>query len=699
MFSHFRKFVLAGALSAAALSLPEGAAQAGAVWPELSASVSGTKKPPALGANDAALLVGIEEYAFVSKIGGAVQNASDWWSYLREGRGLDRKSLALLRNREATREKMLAEARRVASAVKPGGTLWFVFIGHGVASKDGEEGLLVGMDAQGEADSLDARSVRQSELETIFRASKAARVVMLVDSCFSGKTPSGQELAHGLQALVRKSELKPTNRLIKMTAGRADQFAGPLPGAARPAFSYLILGALRGWGDANEDGKVTAQEAVNYADEVLTALVKDRRQTPELIAFGADRDISLSDSALEAGPDIDAMILGGTAGTSAAGDLTAAEKAVAEKRQREAEAAYQEALKFDKGEGVPKDRAKALAFFKQAAEKGHLKATHAVGVGYFNGRKGVAKDQTEAAMWWRRAADRGYAKSQDALGLCYKNGYGVTKDEAKGCQWFEKAAEQRSRDALFNLGVCYFEGQGREKDEAKGLALFQEAFEMGSEEAAFNLGIAYNNGRGTAQDVAKGLRIWTDAAERGNVQAQAGLGAVYYNGKLSGRFAQKPDPAKAAYWLEKSWNGGNILTSGLLLGFMLVQGAPGVPADVKKGVDIMEKVAASEVKPTRRENDSQQSGAIASSQALLAAIYCEGKVQPIQQDNAKCRRFLERAAELGQEDAQRFLGLAYLGGEVGFPRDREKAVYWLKKAADQGNEQAKADLKKALGEK
>jgi hypothetical protein len=47
-----------------------------------------------------------------------------------------------------------------------------------------------------------------------------------------------------------------------LSAGKGDQFAGPLPGLGRPAFSWLVLGALRGWGDADRDGTVTAREAV-----------------------------------------------------------------------------------------------------------------------------------------------------------------------------------------------------------------------------------------------------------------------------------------------------------------------------------------------------------------------------------------------------------------------------------------------------
>ena len=53
----------------------------------------------------------------------------------------------------------------------------------------------------------------------------------------------------------------PTNVTV-LTAATADQVAGPLPGAARPAFSYLVLGGLRGWADSDHNGRVTAGETV-----------------------------------------------------------------------------------------------------------------------------------------------------------------------------------------------------------------------------------------------------------------------------------------------------------------------------------------------------------------------------------------------------------------------------------------------------
>ena len=92
--------------------------------------------------------------------------------------------------------------------------------------------------------------------------------------------------------------------LRKSAGGRqlqCNEFAGPLPGASRPAFSYLALGGLRGWADGDTDGKVTAGELHGYVTQSMRALIRDRRQRPTLVGK-ADRP--LGHSAREKGPDL-----------------------------------------------------------------------------------------------------------------------------------------------------------------------------------------------------------------------------------------------------------------------------------------------------------------------------------------------------------------------------------------------------------
>ena len=56
--------------------------------------------------------------------------------------------------------------------------------------------------------------------------------------------------------------------------------------------------------------------------------------------------------------------------------------------------------------------------------------------------EGVEKDKAEAIRWYRLAADRGYAKAQYNLGCAHWNGEGVEEDKAEAIKWFRRAAQQ-----------------------------------------------------------------------------------------------------------------------------------------------------------------------------------------------------------------------------------------------------------------
>ncbi len=270
-------------------------------WPSLSTPLAAE----GLGAQDAAVVVGIEDYLFVDDIAGAQQNVADWYAWLVKTRGVPLSHVRLLKDQHATREQMLAEAKWAAERVGPGGTLWFVYVGHGAPAPDGSDGLLVGADVQQTANSVLARSLPQETLLETLEAGQQQDTIVVIDACFSGRSENGALVA-GLQPMI-PTYATPETEATVLAAGQGDEFAGPLPGLERPAFSYLVLGALRGWGDANGDGGVTASEAVEYAQGAMTALLQDRRQTPELLGQASDAPLSRGS---ETGPDLIQMALG-----------------------------------------------------------------------------------------------------------------------------------------------------------------------------------------------------------------------------------------------------------------------------------------------------------------------------------------------------------------------------------------------------
>ena len=301
----------------------DSSAEATASWPDLGAAI----ERQGGGAKDAAVVIGIGDYDALPDIPGAPQNAADWERWLLRGRRVLPSRVTVLADGrgESYRPRKRRIQRAVETAVRqvqPGGTLWFVFIGHGVGRQQPQpETLLLAQDAA--RDDLLFYGVPESWLSEQFARAPEARVVMVVDACFSGKgTGSREDLAPGTGAVLLTDYVTPAaGNVVRLSAAGAQQFAGPLPGARRPAFSYLLLGGLLGWADRSDysgdrDGRVTAGEALRYAREVLAALPKDYPQTPQVVPdTAASSGEVLAAQARTDGPDILALreaLAGGT---------------------------------------------------------------------------------------------------------------------------------------------------------------------------------------------------------------------------------------------------------------------------------------------------------------------------------------------------------------------------------------------------
>ena len=272
-------------------------------WPDLSHSA------PLIGGGerDAAVVIGLQDYSRMADIEGAGDNAASWVEYLVETRGIPPGRVWLLMNEDAELEGLRWAIETSARRVRKGGTLWFVFIGHGAPSKDGRDGLLVGFDAQREARSIELRSLRREELLAQLEASPAGFIQVYLDASFSGRSGDGRELAEDLRPLAA-TELGGTGdlRTTLLTAAQNHEYAGPLPGERRPAFSYLALGGLRGWADEDGDGKVTALELQGYVGRAMRTLVRDHEQRPTLIGSPS---AELAPSPREMGPDLSKLAL------------------------------------------------------------------------------------------------------------------------------------------------------------------------------------------------------------------------------------------------------------------------------------------------------------------------------------------------------------------------------------------------------
>jgi formylglycine-generating enzyme required for sulfatase activity len=255
------------------------------------------------GENDAAVIVGIESYKHAPAVPGAVDNALAWHRHLVDGLGVPVDRVRLLTDDAATHEAIERAVDAAARTAGASGKVWFVFIGHGAPARTGDDGLLLDVDVRRTVDSMEDRSLHRSKLLARLEAS-AAQPVVVLDACFSGQTGGDEAIAEGIQPL-RLTTLVTPKRAVVLSGAKADQFAGALPGAVRPAFSYFVLGALRGWADEDGDGKVSASEVLGYASRAMGATIQGRQQTPEL--FGAT-DVVLAKHGGEKSPDLTEIV-------------------------------------------------------------------------------------------------------------------------------------------------------------------------------------------------------------------------------------------------------------------------------------------------------------------------------------------------------------------------------------------------------
>ena len=199
-------------------------------------------------------------------------------------------------------------------------------------------------------------------------------------------------------------------------------------------------------------------------------------------------------------------------------------------------------LMYDNGEALPQDDAKAVSWYRLAAEQGDARAQYHLGVMYDDGR-GVAQDDVEAVWWYRLAAEQGEATAQLALGVMYANGRGVAQDYAAGARWVGLAAEQGHAQAQFILGFMYDSGDGVPQDAAEAMRWNRLAAEQGHAQAQFILGLSYASGDGVPLDAAAGARWVGLAAEQGEAVAQLALGRMYDDG-----WGVRQDAAEAVRW-------------------------------------------------------------------------------------------------------------------------------------------------------
>jgi TPR repeat protein len=122
---------------------------------------------------------------------------------------------------------------------------------------------------------------------------------------------------------------------------------------------------------------------------------------------------------------------------------------------------------------APRGDADALGLLRKAARR-DPKAAFLLGWCYQHER-GVRRDLARAMKWYRKAANQGFAAAENNIGFLYETGGGVPADGATALGWYRLAAEHGFPDSALTVAKFLLAGPESVRDRNGALVWFEIA--------------------------------------------------------------------------------------------------------------------------------------------------------------------------------------------------------------------------------
>jgi hypothetical protein len=233
-------------------------------------------------ANRWAVVIGIGEYEHkgIPRLRFAARDAQAMYDFLTTKGGYPKQNVLLLT--DTTPEKpTLQNIRRALGDFlfrRPGrdDMVLIYYAGHGApevdaagAETDGLSKYLIPRNA--DPDSLYSTALPMDEIQKIFARIPAERVVMLLDTCYSGtaggRTFARQQIRSGNLSDQFLERLTRSRGRVVITASGPNEVALESPELGHGIFTYYLLEGLAGKADRNGDGLVTVSELYEYVED------------------------------------------------------------------------------------------------------------------------------------------------------------------------------------------------------------------------------------------------------------------------------------------------------------------------------------------------------------------------------------------------------------------------------------------------
>ena len=326
---------------------------------------------------------------------------------------------------------------------------------------------------------------------------------------------------------------------------------------------------------------------------------------------------------------------------------------------------------FCYGLGTEQDYEKAFEWFERSAKQKNKFAQFSLANLYYYG-SGVEKDLSQAFLWYQRSSSQGQPYAAYSIAQMYRYGEYVTKDNDTAQRYYKQALsgflkiesdDMANDDLFYKLGQMFKFGLGTDSDVTKAIEYFRRSAEMNNKNGLFEYGKALLIGEHIPQDTDSALKILEKAVKLKNSNAKRFLALEY----ISGEHLEQ-DFEKGIALLTECADSGDVIAC-YRLGKIYLESEI-MPQNLDKAEKYLLLVEDNEY-----------------TQYALAKLYLQEEKYDIQ----KAVNYFEKSADKNHWASYQ-LGRIYLFGAKDIERDKEQAIEWFTKSANDGNEYAQAIL-------
>ena len=319
------------------------------------------------------------------------------------------------------------------------------------------------------------------------------------------------------------------------------------------------------------------------------------------------------------------------------------------------------------GSGTEQNYQKAFEWFERSAKQKNKFAQYSLANLYYYGN-GVEKDLSQAFLWYRKSSAQGQPYASYAIAQMYNKGEYVNQSEETAQRYYKSALsgflkleskDQADDNLYYKLGSMFKKGLGTDIDMDRAIDYFKRSAEMNNKNGLYEYGKELLLGEHIPQDKEKAVKLLEKAIKLENINAKRFLALELISGEHLDQ-----DIDKGLAMLTECADSGDTCAC-YKVGKIYFKGEI-----VLQDLDKAEKYLL-----LAEDNEFTQ--------YALGKLYLQKEKYDVQ----KAVDYFEKSADKNMWSSYQ-LGRLYLFGSEGLEKDKTKAVEWLTKSANDGNEYA-----------